>query len=110
VWKKPWMSCNRDTYVDAVLRQCGAVNVCADQAQRYCRVSLDDVAQLAPDLVLLPDEPYPFSEKDIPDVGPLLWPRGAARAARVVDGRALSWYGSHTPVGLRVVRAAVSGS
>jgi ABC-type hemin transport system substrate-binding protein len=44
--------------------------------------------------VLLPDEPYRFSEKDRAALAPLA-ETPALRAERVyfVDGKALSWYG-----------------
>jgi ABC-type Fe3+-hydroxamate transport system substrate-binding protein len=109
IWKRPWMSFNADTYTHAVLEACGAENVFAAEEARYCNVTLGEAAARRPDLVLLPDEPYPFAEKDIPDLGPLLAPRGSAGRVRIVDGQALSWYGARTPRGLRAIEDAVCG-
>jgi ABC-type Fe3+-hydroxamate transport system substrate-binding protein len=109
VWKKPWMTFNFDTYVHSVLVSCGGDNLFADAADRYCVVELDEVARRKPDLVLLPDEPYPFGAKDLPAVAPLLQPEGSARAARLVDGQALSWYGARTAAGLERMQHALLG-
>lgn len=109
IWRKPWMTFNGDTYADAVLRACGADNVFADAGERYCRTTLEEVAGRRPDLVLLPDEPYPFAERDLADVMGVLPPGSPASGARLVDGQALSWYGARTPEGLRTIEAAISG-
>ena len=109
IWKNPWMSFNADTYVQPMLEVCGADNVFAEAPQRYCEVTLDEASARTPALVLLPDEPYPFSARHLVDVEPLIQPRGPAHAARVVDGRALSWYGARTPAGLRAIRQSILG-
>jgi hypothetical protein len=45
-----------------------------------------ELAALGPDLVLLPDEPYPFTSEDGAEAFP-----GVATA--LVSGRSLTWYG-----------------
>lgn len=66
IWKDPYMSVGSDTYVHDVLRTCGGENVCGDST-RYPVVSLKEVEDLEPEVVLLPDEPYPFSAGDLPE-------------------------------------------
>lgn len=109
IWKKPWMTFNADTYASSVLDVCGGRNVFADAAIRYPKVELEEARRRRPELVLLPDEPYPFGARDLADVAPLLAPGGPARRAGIVDGQALSWYGARTPRGLRVMREAILG-
>lgn len=109
IWKKPWMTFNADTYTHSVVEACGAVNVFAGAAERYCTVTLAEVAGAVPELVLLPDEPYPFAAKDIADLSEILAPAGTAREARVVDGQALSWYGARTAAGLGILQRAILG-
>ena len=82
-------------------------NVCADEPERYCRVPLEDVAQRRPELILLPDEPFPFRAKHLPELEALVKPQGPVQAVRFVDGRALSWYGSRTPARLKSIRRAI---
>lgn len=104
IWKDPWMTMNRDTYMHDMLRLSGADNIFADRRDRYPRVSLDDVIALKPALILLPDEPYRFSESDAAAFA------NALPYARVelVDGTLLSWYGPRIPRALEIVRAIVA--
>jgi ABC-type Fe3+-hydroxamate transport system substrate-binding protein len=95
IWKRPWMSIGRDTYGSSLLAHVGAVNVVGDD--RYPELSLEQAADLAPDLVLAPSEPYPFAERhraELEEVAPVV----------LVDGRDLFWWGARTPAA--VVRLA----
>ncbi len=102
IWRKPWMAFNADTYAHDVLRTAGGRNVVADRAGRYPEVTLDEIAAAAPAIVLLPDEPYRFTTRDLPALAPLATvpdlaclatPERAGDRVRFVDGKALSWYG-----------------
>jgi len=108
IWKNPWMSFNGDTYADDMLWTAGGQNVCRDRAERYCTVSLPEVAAAQPDVILLPDEPYVFREKDLADLTPL-HDTPAYRAGRIhfIDGKALSWYGPRTAPGLRYLQSLI---
>jgi ABC-type hemin transport system substrate-binding protein len=92
IWKGPYMSVGSDTYVHDVLETCGGENVCRGST-RYPIVDLERVEDLEPEVVLLPDEPYPFSAEELPELYALDVP--AAREDRVylVDGKLLTWYG-----------------
>ncbi|MGH3145722.1 MAG: helical backbone metal receptor [Rubrobacter sp.] len=92
IWKDPYMSVGSDTYVHDVLRICGGENVCSGVA-RYPEVTLEEIEAARPDVVLLPDEPYPFSAEDLPEFYAL--DVQAAREDRIhlVDGKLLTWYG-----------------
>jgi ABC-type Fe3+-hydroxamate transport system substrate-binding protein len=94
IWRGPYMTVNRDTYVHDVLRTCGGDNVFAAADTRYPTVTLDDVRRAAPDVILLPDEPYRFRGVHLADFAPLA-DVPAVRSGRVhlVDGKLLSWYG-----------------
>ena len=96
VWKRPWMSLSRDTYASDLLAIAGLANVCADAENRYPRIDLTDVARLDPEVVLLPDEPYRFTDEDVRELasGPLAGTR-ARRDDRIVvfDGTLAFWHG-----------------
>jgi len=72
---------------------------------RYPRVTMDEVNLRAPDLVLLPSEPHPFSDADaeVFRVQPTL----AAKRGAIVqtDGKDLCWYGARSVDGLPRLRA-----
>jgi ABC-type Fe3+-hydroxamate transport system substrate-binding protein len=84
IWRRPWMALGRDTFAGDVLARLGVANVLASHPQRYPRIQPGDLP--AHDLVVLPDEPYAFSEDDGPEAFP-----GVEHAG--VSGRHLTWYG-----------------
>ena len=88
------MTVNRDTYVHDMLWTCGGDNVFAASPARYPTVTLEDVRAAAPDVILLPDEPYRFRAAHRADFAQLA-DVPAVRAGRIhlVDGKLLSWYG-----------------
>jgi ABC-type Fe3+-hydroxamate transport system substrate-binding protein len=86
-----WWATGRDTFGADLLGRAGFDVVPADPEARYPRLALRDVADLDPDVVLLPDEPYAFGPADREPFGD--WP---ART-RLVDGTALTWWGPRTP-------------
>lgn len=72
---------------------------------RYPRVSLDEVRDRAPSVVLLPDEPYEFDDADADWCAREL---GLDRGRVVrVDGRDLFWHGARTVEALPRLRALI---
>jgi ABC-type Fe3+-hydroxamate transport system substrate-binding protein len=89
IWRRPYMTIGSDTYGSSLLELVGIGNVYADTT-RYPEVTLDDVKERKPDVVLAPTEPYPFTEKhraELEVVAPV----------RFVDGKDLFWWGARTP-------------
>ena len=72
--------------------------------RRYPRVTLEEMAGHRPEVILLPDEPYPFSEADLTDFDPLT-EVPAVRDGRVhlLDGKVVSWYGPRIGRSLRAL-------
>jgi hypothetical protein len=100
IWREPWMTVSRDTYIARTLELVGWKTVPATSDERYPTVELPgDGAGVA--LVLLPSEPYRFRAKHVPELEALL---PQARVA-LVDGEATSWYGSRAIAGIRAVAA-----
>lgn len=104
IWKKPYMSPGGDTFVSDVISVCGGVNVFEDRT-RYPEVSLAEIEEARPEVVLLGDEPYEFSAADLAEFYALDIP--AARDGRVhlIDGKLLTWYGPRMADSLVQVRA-----
>lgn len=95
IWKDPYMTVGRDTFIHAMLSECGLQNVFADR-ERYPSITLSELKNLQCQFILLSSEPYPFKEKHIMEI------QEALPQAKVllVDGEMFSWYGS------RLVKAA----
>lgn len=94
IWRRPWMSISAATYGGSVLRRLGIELVTADADVGYPSLELDDVAALAPDLVLVPSEPYEFSASHLDELTAAL---PSAEIVRI-DGQDLFWWGIRTPV------------
>lgn len=86
IWRRPWMVVGRDTFTGDVLRRLGVDNLYAGHPERYPKIPLAELTSRRPDLVVLPDEPYAFSETDGPESFPGL-------TCVPVSGRLLTWYG-----------------
>ena len=105
IWRDPWMSVGSDTYADALLRLCGGANVFADRRERrYPIVSLEDVVAAAPEVVLLPDEPYAFGPRDVAELRALATPAAEAGRIHCIDGTWVSWYGARIRPALAAIR------
>jgi ABC-type Fe3+-hydroxamate transport system substrate-binding protein len=86
VWRRPWIVVGSDTFAGDVLARLGVDNVYASSPERYPRPPLDELRAAGADLVVLPDEPYLFTDTDGPEAFP-----GTPYA--LVSGRHLTWYG-----------------
>ena len=107
IWRRPYMVAAPETYMTDLLSLCGGENVFgAGGAARYYAVELTDAAARRPAVVLLPDEPYPFSEKHLPEITACT-DMPAVRDGRVhlVDGQWVTWYGPRMGEALRGLSA-----
>ncbi|MER6980315.1 helical backbone metal receptor [Streptomyces carpinensis] len=86
IWRRPWMVLGRDTFAGDVLARLGVGHLYARHAERYPRIPLEELRAAAPDVVVLPDEPYRFTAGDGPEAFPGL-------PCALVSGRHLTWYG-----------------
>lgn len=114
VW---WMSFNRHTYAHDVLACCGGHNVCAgrerlypleadlglappeppgERDDRYPRLLPAEVVASQPEVILIPDEPFAFSEADVDQLRARLADTPAVAQGRVlrVPGAQLTWHGT----------------
>lgn len=89
IWRKPYMAAGGDTFIHEMMKQVGLTNVLANQ-NRYPQLRSADIESMAPDLILLSSEPYPFKQRHIEEL------RNIAPSAQfqLVDGSMFSWYGS----------------
>ena len=120
IWRDPWMTFNSHTFMHDLLAACGAENVFADRERlyplqadlgnreplpaddpriaerdtRYPRVTLEEVAAAQPEIVLLPDEPYKFTQNDADEIAKLDIPASKNGQIHLVDGSLLTWHGT----------------
>lgn len=132
IWMDPLMTIHGDTFISDMLAVAGARNVFGDRERlyplaadlgrappapaektagrdvRYPRVTEDEVIARAPELVLLPDEPHPFSEQDAAHFRALPIPAAGRDAVVRTSGKDLCWYGARSVEGIARVRSLVS--
>jgi ABC-type Fe3+-hydroxamate transport system substrate-binding protein len=130
IWKDPWMTANGDTFINDMIELSGGANIFRERARRfplaadlgqgdagkiigerdtrYPRVSIVEIAEHAPEILLLPDEPYSFTDTD---VGELKAVRNLS-GARVIllDGKVLTWYGVRMGESLKILRELIRGN
>ena len=96
IWREPWMTVRRDTYIAAMLSAAGWDTLPMEAPVRFPEFAWD--APWLADIVrvLLPSEPYAFTARHLTEIGAL-----AQRPVTRVDGEMLSWYGSRAIAGLR---------
>ncbi len=131
IWMSPLMTIHGATFISDMLDLCGAQNVFADRERRYPlaadlgtakplspektegrdvrypRVTLAEVTARAPELVLLPDEPHPFTDADADVFRGLAIPAAARGAVAKIDGKDLCWYGARSVLGIARLREAI---
>jgi ABC-type Fe3+-hydroxamate transport system substrate-binding protein len=106
IWRDPWMSVGRDTYAQALLELCGGVNVFANRVERrYPVVRLEEIVTAGPQVILLPDEPYAFSPRDVAELGRLPIPAAHSGRIHLIDGTWVSWYGPRIRRAIAELRA-----
>lgn len=109
IWRDPWMSVGPDTYAHDLLALCGGENVFGARSdRRYPRVTLAQVEAAAPDVVLLPDEPYSFGPVDAAEIARLDIPAALAGRIHLIDGTWVSWYGPRIRGALEGLRALLA--
>ncbi|HEX3345656.1 MAG TPA: helical backbone metal receptor [Polyangiaceae bacterium] len=131
IWMKPLMTIHGDTFISDMLDLCGAQNVFADRERRYPlaadlgqarplppeklegrdvrypRVTFDEVIARKPELVLLPDEPHPFTDEDADVFRALDIPAAKTGAVVRTGGKDLCWPGARSVEGIARLRELV---
>jgi hypothetical protein len=105
IWRSPWMTVARDTYIARMLARVSwhtlpAVEGGQHGAARYPVVRGDEPWLADVQQVLLSSEPYAFGPQHVAEAAALC----PAASVRIVDGELVSWYGPRAVAGLRYLR------
>lgn len=95
IWKEPWMTIARDTYISRTLALFGLRTLPVRSGARYPKLTLEEDWLAEVELVLLASEPYRFRESHAVALAGRL-----RRPVRLIDGEMTSWYGSRAIAGL----------
>ena len=127
IWRDPWMTFNRDTYIHDLLATCGVENIFAERDRQFPlgaelgrheplpaddprvtgrgtrdpRLSLEELIAAQPDLILLPSEPFAFAQADVNELSQLDIPAAKKKQILLVDGGLLTWHGTRLAFALQ---------
>ena len=90
IWNNPYMSINKDTFINDMIEKCGYKNLCSHLSDRYPIISIEKIKELNPELIFLSSEPFPFKEKHQKELKNIF----PNTKIYIVDGEMFSWYGS----------------
>jgi ABC-type Fe3+-hydroxamate transport system substrate-binding protein len=97
IWRNPWMTVSRDTYISRTLALVGLDTVPEQATARYPEIELEAQAKHA-DIILLSTEPYNFREKHLVELR--AFPYLAGKQIELIDGEMTSWYGPRAIAGM----------
>ncbi len=96
IWQNPMMVAGNKTFINDMMQRCGFKNCFQNLKGHYPEISLAQLQQANPEVILLSSEPFPFKEKHI-EAFSKICPQAKIM---LVDGELFSWYGSrllHAP-------------
>jgi ABC-type Fe3+-hydroxamate transport system substrate-binding protein len=105
IWCNPYMVAGSNTFIDDMLKWCGFENAAANLEGRYPELDAEGIRALAPELVLLSSEPYPFKDSHADELRALL---PNTSKCMLVDGTYFSWYGSRLAESPRYFQKVIS--
>lgn len=100
IWRRPWMTISRSTYISRVLALVRWHSVGGSEV-RYPEIELGPALAREIDLVLLSSEPFPFKPRHVEEVRAQL---GPGPAVELIDAEMVSWYGNRAIPGLDYLR------
>lgn len=69
IWKDPYMIVSNDTFIQSLVSLTGLHNPIEETKERYPVISLEQLAELNPDVILLSSEPYHFNTGHLHEIG-----------------------------------------
>lgn len=94
IWKNPYMTVGSDTFIHDMMQRAGYINI-MDGASRYPSLTLDNIINLNPEVIMLSSEPYSFEDEDKKELVDAFVKAGLEKPKIInVDGTYFSWYGS----------------
>lgn len=106
IWKRPWMTVSRDTYVSAMLGTVGLKTWPIQADKRYPEIADDDTIWQDVDRVMLSSEPYLFDDSHADELN---GDRSLKRPVQLINGEYPSWYGVRAIEGLRYLTRTRQG-
>ena len=91
IWNNPIMLAGKGTFINEMLKELNWVNIVQHSGSRYPETTLNELNEMAPEILILSSEPFPFTQKHISEFEKYL----PSTKVILADGEMFSWYGSH---------------
>ena len=102
IWKKPWMTVSRETYISQLLALVHWHTISGDSMIRYPEIHISKDLLNDTELILFSSEPYAFQLTDLASFQQRYHCENIL--LRMIDGSMTSWYGSRSIKGLGYLR------
>lgn len=91
IWRRPWMAAGPDTFTASLLDELGGSNILDEGEARYPQLTPSQLAEAAPDRILLSSEPFPFKPRHAEELAEAT---GIPTShIHLVDGELGTWHG-----------------
>lgn len=100
IWRGPWWTLGSVSYAADILRLCGLDNAFASDPRPYFEVDAAAIATARPDVLLFPDEPFPFRGHHAEALRAEI-PVFRLTPMVLFEGALLTWHGARTLEALR---------
>lgn len=89
IWQNPYMVAGKNTFINAMMKKTGFRNAAIVLEGRYPKVTIDELKDLDPQVILLSSEPFSYQSQHIIEYQKLF----PGSRVFLVDGKAFGWYG-----------------
>lgn len=88
MWRKPYMAAGKGIFINDVMTKIGLQNVITQE--RYPIITLEELTKMAPQVIMLSTEPFPYAQKHMAEFAQAL----PQAKIILVNGEMFSWFGS----------------
>jgi iron complex transport system substrate-binding protein len=106
-----WITISDDTYTSDLLKNFGGLNCIGGvSADRYPKITYDQVVEFDPEVIFLPSEPFYFTETNRKQFLDLFSRTKAGKAVKVclLEGTLITWYGTRLGKALNEIPPLIS--
>jgi ABC-type Fe3+-hydroxamate transport system substrate-binding protein len=96
IWRNPYMAVGHGTFIDEMMRMAGLTNALPVDQRRYPVVTVAELIDMNPTVILLSSEPFHFKQYHVVELQQQLLNISSANniMMKLVDGEIFSWYGN----------------
>lgn len=102
LWNNPFLTVSANTYASYLIEAAGGVNAFRQDPTPEVAIEIEDMIDQAPDLILLPQEPFPFTQEHADYFQNL--PPFQRKKVKLVDGYLFTRFGPRTIEALKVLK------